>query len=238
MFVQRRMRGLVVLCLAAVLAAGENDVEQLIGKLAQGDAEAKAQLIAMGPKILPALRARADRPGVRAVIHAITLQTVEFSLGLPKMRLTVGLVNSDLFKVAVRVRNRSGQEMLLWPYFTLAVLDAQGRPLKPTQRIGRWGRRKGDCLLAEIPFAKVAADKHWGFSFLTGIRRYAHDPDFLTGFQVPGPGTYTLRLTYDYDRTTARKRCPKHAEHADDATRPWNRALELKHAFSVRMDVR
>ena len=238
------MRKVALLLFAAVLAAGETKID--LRDLAKGNPETKEALVKMGPEILPELREAADgadanlKTRILEVIKEIEkreiLKTLKFSIGLPKMALDVALVNGRDFRFVVRAVNKGGKEIVLSPFLRMEILDAQGNKLKPTQRIGRGGLRFKKCFLEDVNFDKVAPGKRR--EFRTGLQRYMNDPQWITGFQVPGPGTYTIRMTYDFDRAKYKKRCKENHKHHDDAARLWNQALELTHTFSVEMKVK
>ena len=235
---------MTLLLFATVLTAGETKID--LRDLAKGNSETKEALVKMGPEILPELREALDgadenlKTRIVEVIKEIKkreiLKTLEFSIGLPKMALNVGLVNGDGFKFVVRAVNKGDKEIVLSPFLRMEILDERGNTLKPKHRIGRGGLRFGECFLEDVNFEKVAPGKRW--EFMTGIQRYMSDPQWITGFQVPGPGTYTIRMTYDFDRAKYKKRCKRDHKQHDDATRPWNRALELTHTFSVTLKVK
>ena len=64
-----------------------------------------------------------------------------------------------------------------------------------------------------------------------------HDPEWIAGWNVPGPGVYTLEFTYSFDRAAAKKRCDPKWKPLDDPKQPWNKALELTHTFRAEMRV-
>jgi hypothetical protein len=237
------MKTIALLLFAAVLAAGETKID--LKELAKEDPKVKEALVKMGPEILPELEEAlqgADaslKPKILEVIKEIKkreiLETLKFSIGLPKMALTVGYVNSEAFKFVARAVNKGNKEIVLSPFLRMEVLDAQGNVLERTLKIGRGGLRMKECFLEDVNFEKVAPGKR--HEFMTGINRYMWDPKWITGFKVPGPGTYSLRFTYHFDRAQYKKRCKgKHAH--NDASKLWNRALELTHTFSVEMKVK
>ncbi|MCZ6786640.1 MAG: hypothetical protein O7E54_05690, partial [Planctomycetota bacterium] len=227
------MRKIALLLFAAFLAAGETKID--LRELARGSPEAEEALVKAGPKILPELREALEgadenlKAKILDVIKEIQkreiLKTLKFSIGLPKMALNVGLVNGAGFSFTARIVNRGNKEVVLSPFLRMEILDEQGNRLKPTQRIGRGGLRFKKCFLEDVKFERVAPGKRR--ELRTGIQRYMWDPQWITGFQVPGPGTYTIRMTYDFDRAKYKKRCKENHKHHDDAARPWNQALEL-----------
>jgi len=245
-------RTLLLLALLVLLPSAYGDEELValwLGKLTGQDKSkhelARGVLVRQGTPALPRLRealgkalGKEAHDRVAAVIREIELREpngIFFDTGMPKMRIFLDMVNEDRFEYVIRVRNRSEKTVVLWPYLSLRVLDRKGEEVKPSQRIGRWGLRKSANLLEELRFVTLAPGKTW--SIATGLKRYMHDPEFITGWQLPAAGTYVLELTYHYDRATQKKRCDPNWELLDDPKQPWNRALEMKHTFTAEMRV-
>jgi hypothetical protein len=241
----------IALALLASTGAGQEHDEfaPWIAKLLDADQAVQESgrriLLARGTPALAALRrARqaADDPGAKTRLSAV-IQRIElrephgllFQAGMPKMRLTLGLVNSAAFKYAVTVRNRGDKTVVLWPYLRLRVLDAAGHEVVRTSRIGRFGRRPNGNLLEGIRFVTLAPDRAW--SFQESLVRYAHDPEWITGWKLPRAGTYTLEFTYEYDRAAQKRRCDPKWELLDDPEQPWNKALAFKHTFRAELRV-
>jgi hypothetical protein len=242
----------IAVALLASLTAGQDQKSEFapwIAKLLDADPAVQESgrriLLARGTPALAALRrAReaTDDPGAKGrltgVIQRIELREPHgllFNAGMPKMRLTVGLVNSAEFKFAVSVRNRGDKTVVLWPYLKLRVLDAAGNEVARTSRIGRFGLRRSANVLEGIRFATIAPGRAW--SFQESLVRYTHDPDWMTGWKLPKAGTYTLEFTYEFDRAAQKKRCDPKWELLDDPAQPWNRALAFKHVFRTEMVV-
>jgi hypothetical protein len=245
-------RALLLLALLALLppAFGDEELVALwLGKLTGPDKSkhdlAQDVLVRQGTPALSQLRealgkasGREAHDRVAAVIREIEKrepQGISFDAGMPKMRIFLDMVNEDRFECVIRVRNRSEKTVVLWPFLSLRVLDRKGEEIKPSQRIGRWGRRKSANLLEEVRFVTLAPGKTW--SVATGLKRYMHDPEFITGWQLPAAGSYTLELTYHFDRAAQKKRCDPNWELLDDPKQPWNKALETKHTFTAEMKV-
>jgi len=240
--------GLLLLLLGAV-AAQETSYDLWVTKLAGDDADEQASarriLLNAGTRALPALREaqqaqpdRAARDRLAALVREIAEREpfgLRFRCGMPKMRLTRDRVNGDGFRYAVSVRNLGDEPVVLSAYLSLRVLDAQGNELKPSRRLGRWGLRRERCFLVAQAFETVEAGGVW--SFQDGLARYMHDPELITGWTIPGPGTYTLEFTCRFDRAATKQRCTCGSEAHDDPAKPWNKALELKHTFTAEMKV-
>ncbi|MHC4164713.1 MAG: hypothetical protein ACYSUM_21555 [Planctomycetota bacterium] len=237
--------------LSASLAAGQDQSELApwIAKLRDADPAqqeiARRVLLARGTPALAELRralpasgdaeAKARLTGVIREIERREPHGLFFHVGMPKMRLTLDLVNGEAFRYAVTVRNRGDKTVVLWPYLKLRVLDAAGNEVARTTRIGRFGRRRSENLLEDIRFVTLEPSKTW--SFQESLARYMHDPEWITGWKLPGPGAYTLEFTYEYDRAAQKQRCDPKWRLLDDPAQPWNTALAFKHTFRVEMRV-
>jgi len=178
---------------------------------------------------------RKDLEGLIAEIREREPQGLRFECGLPKMRLTLGLVNGKEFQYVLRVRNQSDKTVTLCPYLQLRVLDAAGKEVAPAARRGRWGLLMCDCFLDQLQFVTLQPGETW--SVEDGLASYMHDPEFIMDWKLPAAGTYTLEFTYAFDRAATKKRCRAGCEAHDDPKRPWNRALELKHTFTCELKV-
>jgi len=183
-----------------------------------GDAETKARLVSVIREI------------ERREPHGLF-----FHAGMPKMRLTLDLVRGDAFRYALTVRNRGDKAVVLWPYFRLRVLDTAGNEVAPATRIGRFGLRRSENVLEGIRFVTIEPGKAW--SFKESVARYMHDPEWITGWKLPKPGTYTLEFTYEYDRAAQKQRCDPKWKLLDDPAQPWNKAPAFKHTFRTEMRV-
>jgi hypothetical protein len=144
-------------------------------------------------------------------------------------------VNGDDMKLSVGVQNRGTGTVVLWPYFSLRVLDAKGQEVKRSLHIGRWGRGRSKRWLEDVDYVTLAPGEKWGF--VTPLSRYMHDDMWIEGWEVPEPGTYTIEVTYRFDRTAWKKTCDPEWDALDDARKPWNRALEMTHVFTAEMTV-
>jgi len=241
----------LAVALSASPAAGQDESEfaPWIAKLREADPAqqeiGRRVLLARGTPALADLRRAApatDDRDARARLIAV-IREIErrephglfFFAGMPKMRLTLDLVNGDAFRYAVSVRNRGDKAVVLWPYLGLRVLDADGKEVAPSTRTGRFGRRGSANILEGVRFVTLEPGKTW--SFQEGLKRYMHDPDWITGWRLPRPGTYTLEFTYAFDRDAQKKRCDPAWKLLDDPAQPWNKALAFQHTFRTEMRV-
>lgn len=230
------------LFLAGALLAGELD--PLLAKLkdpAAREAAAKS-LVERGTPALPELRAAAADAALKEHVEAIVKEIearephgLLFRAGVPRMRLTLAHVNGDAMEVSIDVANRGTETVVLWPYLSLRLLDAKGEPVGRNYHVGRWGRGRSKQWIADLEYVKLAPGEKWGFT--TPLSRYVRDEAWIEGWEVPEPGTYTIEVTYRFDRAAAKKTCDPAWEKLDDPEQPWNRALEMTHVFTAEMTV-
>jgi len=243
-------RLVLILGLLGVAAAQEAQYDRWIEQLGSADAAkretARRVLLNAGTRAL----GEVDRAGEAATDGATRERLIalakeirqrephglQFQCGMPKMRLTVDVVNGEEFQFAVRVRNLGAKPVVLHPFLALRVLDAAGKELKLARRLGRHGLRPDGCLLETVSFVTLQPGETW--SFTDGLRRYMHDPEWILGWEIPAPGTYTLEFTYRFARAAFKKTCSCGAAAHDDKGKPWNDALELDHTFTAEMEVK
>jgi hypothetical protein len=235
------MRTLAAL-LVPLLLAGEYDA--LIARLRDPATRESAErsLVERGTPALPELRAAAADPALEERIEGIVKRIearephgLRFHAGVPRMRLTLGYVNGDDMKLAIGVSNLGGETVVLWPCFAMRLLDAKGQEVKPKLRQGRWWLGRPKRWLEEVEYVELAPGGKWGFT--TPFSRYVHDADLIEGWEVPEPGSYTIEVTYRFDRAAAKKGCDPGWDALEDRERPWNRALEMTHVFTAEMTV-
>lgn len=239
----RMIRTTALLLLALPLLAGEPD--PLLGKLkdpATREAAARS-LVARGTPALGELRAAAAAdPAIREHVDAIVKEIgrrephgLRFHAGVPRMRLSLAHVNGDDMKLSIGVTNRGTETVVLWPCFSMRILDAKGNELKRSLRIGRWGRGRSKRWIGDVKYVELPPGAKWGFE--TPLSRYMHDEKWIEGWEVPEPGTYTIEITYRFDRQSVKQTCDPDWDALDDARKPWNRALEMTHVFTAEMTV-
>lgn len=240
------MHRLLAACLLVTpLLAGESDA--LLGRLRDPASreDARRALVAQGTPALGDLRAAlkgATDEGFKACVAGVMKEIEErephgllFSAAVPKMRLTLADVNRDDFKLAIDVVDRGTETVVLWPYLSLRLLDGKGQEVKPKLHQGRWGRGRSKTWLADVKYGKLAPGDTWGF--VTPLSRYVHDETWIGGWEVREPGTYTIEVTYRFDRAAAKKTCDPAWQALDDQEQPWNRALEMTHVFTAELVV-
>jgi len=232
----------LLLLLALPLLAGEFDA--FIKKLKDPATRESATrvLIAQGTPALEALKAAAADPALKEHVDAIVKEIearepkgLRFNAGVPKMQLTLAYVNGEDMKLAIGVENRGGETVVLWPYLSMRILDAKGQDVKKSLNIGRWGRGRSKRWLEDLKYIELAPGAKWGT--VTPLSRFMLDEEFIEGWEVPGPGTYTIEITYRFDRAKVKKTCDPEWDALDDPEKPWNRALEMTHVFTAEMTV-
>lgn len=227
-------RILPLLLLVAVASADKNMYDKWISELnGPNAARAERSLLRAGTYALENLRRAAaeERSPVAPLAKKLVAEIEKrephglfFSAGMPKMALTVASVNRGSFKYAVRVQNKTGRKVSVWPFLRLRLLDAKGNEVKRSQRIGRGG------LQGRAP-QPVTIEPHKIWSFQDSLKRYMHDPEWITGWTIAAPGTYTLEFTYEFDAAVAKIRW---GEKAAD----WDSVVAFKHTFTTEMRVR
>jgi len=140
----------------------------------------------------------------------------------------------DDLEVVVRVSNASDQELVLFPFFELEVLDAKGQEVDTTQNMGRWGMRPEGCFLEADSFLVVppreSHDLRQPLNFYMTVGS-------ATGWKLKSAGEYRLRFRYAFDRAAYRKLCSDGCSGHDDPTKVWNRAFEGKLEFEGKLVV-
>jgi hypothetical protein len=237
------MRSAALLLLALPLLAG--DLGPLLAKLKDPAAreEAARSLIERGTPALRELREAADadaalKEHVDAIAEEIRRREphgLRFHAGVPRMRLTLAHVNGDGMKLSIGVTNRGTETVVLWPCFSLRLLDANGAEVKRSLHIGRWGRGRSKRWIEDVKYVELPPGAKWGFE--TPLSRYMQDETWIEGWEVKEPGTYTIEVTYRFDRQSVKKTCDPEWDALDDPEKPWNRALEMTHVFTAEMTV-
>ena len=147
----QRLQVLAVVLLLSGSLLAEGRYDEWFAGLGSGDLAARARshaaLVREGTPALEDLRRASEasknedlRNRIAAIIKEIREREphgLQFGGGMPKMRLTLDLVNGKGFQYSLRVRNRGKDTVVLWPYLSLHVLDAHGNEIKPNRRLGR-----------------------------------------------------------------------------------------------------
>jgi hypothetical protein len=126
----------------------------------------------------------------------------------------------------IRLINQTDQPQVVWPYVSLQVLDAAGETVRATTNFGRWGRTQEPCFLREVHFVTIAPGEAHEVTATVGS--YMWDPGSIMGWELPGPGTYSLTVTHAYQRAPFTKRCQQPCGDHDQPETPWNQAVEAR----------
>lgn len=174
-----------------------------------------------------------DEPSTTGEADTPLALSAETSSDSPRMQD----VNDGSFFVRVRLENTSDHDVVVWPYFSAKLVDADENEVPTALRISRWGRRRGDkdSLLEEMEFVTLAAgEKH---EFDVRINRCVCDALFITGWQLSQPGGYRLVLHSVFDREKVKETFGKGCRVLHDAAQDWNRALEIDAQVDVPFTV-
>jgi hypothetical protein len=138
--------------------------------------------------------------------------------------------------VTVTLKNTTKEDLVLWPYLSLRVLDAKGKDVPRSRFIGRWGVRGTPSILEGIPFKTVKAGKSLTIKF--AVSGFMYDADAIKGWKLPKAGDYKLVVRYHYDRAAARKKYGEGAADIDNADKPWNKAVEIDSKEEIKLIVK
>jgi len=237
---------MMTLLMALVLA---QDADALLEKLKSDDVavrdEAQSKLIAAGPKALPKVKealAAAKDADLRARLEKIAAEIDRIERG-DKLKIeiepakeppTLAQARSSRRLFTIRITNETDKDVVLWSYVRLEVFDADGKPVKSSAAIGRWGLREKECFLECQPFETLAA--RGTKEIVTGLASYEHDPGIMLGWKLPAAGDYTLKATYVWKRGAVT--CPCKREDHDDAKHVWNTALEVEKTAQAKLTVK
>lgn len=149
---------------------------------------------------------------------------------------TLAAANSSDFAITLQIENPAENEVLIWPYLSVELLDADGKPVKRSRGLGRWGRRKTPSIIEGIKFPAIAAKASHDINI--NLQHYSWDPGMLIGWKLTAPGDYTLKLHYNFDRAAIKTRYGKGCENLDGADQPWNKAREIDQTLEVKLHVK
>jgi RNA polymerase sigma factor (sigma-70 family) len=163
-------------------------------------------------------------------------ERITLVVDLPQGQPTVSQVNDGQYKVTVQMKNTGGQDAVVWPYFSVEVLDAKGEAVPPARVVAKYSPRlREKAILEEMDFITLKPGQAHGVE--VNFNLSAHDPETLTGYQLPGKGEYTLHVHYLFDQAEIKKRFGDGCKDLDNPSRPWNRAVQLEKQVEVRIQV-
>lgn len=221
-----------------------------VGKLSDDDpavrSEAARQLTALGADALPALRTARD--GARDPDHRIVLErliadierelffkNLGIDLVLPEAAPTLEAVANSGYPFTIRLSNANDRDVLMLAYFTIRVLDKDGRELERDDDFARMGALFYDCYLDNVRFRTLAAGATVDVPADLGA-----EPDpvgFHLGWKIPAAGEYTVEVTYAYDRATWMAKCRAGCAHHEEEGRKWNQAIEWSRTVTTKITV-
>lgn len=159
---------------------------------------------------------------------------LQLEIKRPKMVATCANLNSGEFEILAVFKNNTAAPIVVSPYLSLTLHDATGAEVKPSRKLGRFGRRSRGCSVAKLQFDTIAP----GESLTRRVKtsRYMMDPQYILAWKLSEAGTYTLSFQYQHDAKALLARCPEACEGHDDKAADWNTAwvgpisaaLELK----------
>ncbi len=144
------------------------------------------------------------------------------------------------WEVTLRFKNEEMKEVVLCPFIHVKVLDAKKKELESDAYIG--AGFVSEDLIDDIDrrIVVVPAGKTVELAVNLGNNDMG---DHLVGWDFEQAGTYTVQLSYDYDRNAFQKtffQAPfivgkEKLDWARTPERNWNRAVEMKRTAEVKL---
>ncbi|MEM7163957.1 MAG: hypothetical protein AAF581_00750 [Planctomycetota bacterium] len=188
------------------------------------------------PLLIPFATAIVACCAVPAVATASTEKPVlSLEVSRPRMLATVANLNSGEFEIQVRIKNNSEKPQLVSPYLRLEVQDSDGNTVKPSRKLGRFGRRPRGCPLPKLKFDTVAPGE--SVTRKVKLSRYMTDPDYILAWKLAAAGIYKLVFSYDYDPSQLLPRCKEDCESHGNPESTWNRAWVGRAAKTLELRV-
>lgn len=153
-----------------------------------------------------------------------TMAPIQLEVKIPKMRFTAEAANSGEYEISVVLKNRSEEPVVVGPYLRLEIRDESGVALKPSRKLGRFGRRSSDCFLQKLQFDTIDPGK--SVSRKVKLSAYSIDPEFVLAWKMAAVGDYELTFTYWNDTKVLSSHCSQECESHDNPESPWNRAWQ------------
>lgn len=163
-------------------------------------------------------------------------KSIKITTHISESPLSVQSVNSDDFAIVVKLHNTTKKEVVVSPFLSVELLDADGRPVQKSKNIGRNGFRMTDSALEGISFVSIAAGKT--HEIKVNLKHYKYDPLKITGWRINEAGDYQLKMRFQFDRKHAKKTLGKGCLTIDEPQQPWNQALEVDESFKVKFKVK
>lgn len=174
---------------------------------------------------------------VSASPHALCAEEgLAIDVIVPEDAPTRAAVNSGAYEIKVRMQNNTKELMILWPYLSVELLDADDEPVPPVRNIGRWGFIATPSILEGIPFAALKpGEKRTIAVVLSG---YQWDADRIVGWRVSRDSNYRVLMTYEYDRAAVVEKYGRGCKRPDAPEQPWNRARPAKWMQEIELKVK
>ena len=162
-------------------------------------------------------------------------KSIEITTQVSDSPASIRTVNSEDFGVVVKLRNTTDEEVIVSPFLSVKLFDADYKPVPRSKNIGRSGFRRTGSALEEISFVSIPAGKTHEIKI--NLQHYANDPLMVAGWRIEEAGEYRLEIRYHFDRQHAKKTFGKGCLNIDAPEKPWNRALEIDESFEVKFQV-
>jgi RNA polymerase sigma factor (sigma-70 family) len=161
---------------------------------------------------------------------------IKLSVELPKAAPTLAEVNSGRYEVTVRLENTGKENLVLWPFLFMKVMDARSAEVRPVMSIGDGPPSRPGTHLERARYITLRPGE--SHRFLVSLKQYAHAPFSLMGWRLRSAGDYTLAFTYSYSRAEMKKVYGKGTKDIDGKDKPWNRALEADEKIEAKIRVK
>jgi hypothetical protein len=162
-------------------------------------------------------------------------KSIKITTHISKAPLNIRSVNSSDFAVVVRLENKTKKDIVLYPFLSVELFDADGKPIKMSTKIGRYGLRFTDSILEGISFVSIAPGKKHEITI--NLKKYMKDPSVIAGWRISKPGVYQMKMRYNFDRKLAKSKLGKGCKSIDSPEQPWNKALEIDEKIQVKLKV-
>jgi len=163
-------------------------------------------------------------------------KNLKITINTPKDPPTLAEVNSGRYAITLTIENTGKEDVVLWPYLSVEVMDSKGKPVERSRFIGRWGLLSTPSIIEAVPFVNLGAGKTRKIEVKLNAHQW--DADAITGWRLPAAGDYVVVLHYHYDRAAAKKSYGKGCDDIDKKNAQWNRALEVDKKAEVKLTVK
>jgi hypothetical protein len=145
-------------------------------------------------------------------------------------------VNSGRYALQLKLQNTGKEPLVVWPYATAELFNAEGKPVDPDRMLGRSGVRfDKKSILEGFTFVTLKPGETHLLNF--SLSNFPFDPAMIVGWKVPAPGEYRVAIRYKYDRKTVKEEYGKGCKDIDNAEKPWNRACEMDQKVEAKFKI-